>query len=52
MITMRLHQRTIDRCERDYASKAEAYFYGFACGVLVVLVGLVIIVTVVECFSL
>jgi len=33
--TLKLHQRTIDKCERLYSSKAEAHFYGIGCGILI-----------------
>ena len=31
---MKLHQRTINKCERLYETKAEAHFYGIGAGVL------------------
>lgn len=35
---MKLHQQTVDYCERIYKSKAEAHFYGIAAGSLFMLI--------------
>lgn len=40
-----MHQSTIDKCDKLYANKTQAYFYGLFCGLIcgIVLASLVFI---------